>query len=411
MLAIIDVSRVIQQIRFWGNDLPRRTTRTCRRVPPNFIFTPTSSTLTLLSPTDGVAESSAAKKPNNATGDKPDEPTPWRHPRWSEVSASGNSDAAFREAMKKPDQNPFEYLNVCKQLLEQLPEQIQRERENSDDENQEPPCDGGETCSCMKPLAEHPESKYSLSQAGAWRFNMMREQLPYRNPETFGMMMFSDYPIWGTIEVIENQILDFNEATDWREQWAVCEALIMFLGAEELNAMGWSEEPANFLTLVESGFLTMLAKLESLDLLKPDSEVKSLAAIMSLAIGNAYELANYGLEFEGFDKKVLAYALKHDIVLPRLLRTEKTVEELSDKARAFNLPEFDTNDNDPWQLRKTLKKYTPAGEGKKMGGDKYDVTTWTSAKRKKNSSGRKDPCSKEMMDNIKKGMVLSLLIS
>lgn len=51
--------------------------------------------------------------------------------------------------------------------------------------------------------------------------------------------MFSDYPIWGTIEVIENQILDFNEATDWREQWAVCEAFIMFLGAEELKAMGW----------------------------------------------------------------------------------------------------------------------------------------------------------------------------
>lgn len=83
---------------------------------------------------DGAAGSSVAKKPNNATGNKPDEPTPWQHPRWSEVSASGNSDAAFREAMKKPDQNPFAYLNVCKQLLEQIPEEIQRERENRDDE-------------------------------------------------------------------------------------------------------------------------------------------------------------------------------------------------------------------------------------------------------------------------------------
>jgi hypothetical protein len=114
------------------------------------------------------------------------------------------------------------------------------------------------------------------------------------------------------------------------------------------------------------------------------------------------------LEFEDLDKKVLAYALKHDIVLPGLLRTEKTVEELSDKARAFNLPGYDANDKDSWQLTKTLKKYIPAGEGEKMGGDKYDVTSWTSAKRKKNSSNRKDSCSKEMMDNIKKGMVLSL---
>jgi hypothetical protein len=53
-----------------------------------------------------------------------------------------------------------------------------------------------------------------------------------------------------------------------------------------------SEEPADFLTLVEISFLTMLAKLESPDLLKPDSEVKNLGAMMSLAIGNAYELAN-----------------------------------------------------------------------------------------------------------------------
>ncbi|KAJ5761445.1 hypothetical protein N7533_003484 [Penicillium manginii] len=54
-----------------------------------------------------------------------------------------------------------------------------------------------------------------------------------------------------------------------------------------------------------------------------------------------------------------------------------------------------------------LKRYRPAGEEKKMSGDKYVVTGWTVAKRKKYSENGRDPCLKKMMDNIKKGMIMA----
>lgn len=31
------------------------------------------------------------------------------------------------------------------------------------------------------------------------------------------------------LEVIENLFLDFTEASSWKEQWAVCEGLVMFI--------------------------------------------------------------------------------------------------------------------------------------------------------------------------------------
>lgn len=46
---------------------------------------------------------------------------------------------------------------------------------------------------------------------------MMREQMQYRNPGSFGIIIFGDFTIWGMIKVIENQVLDFNEAIDWKE--------------------------------------------------------------------------------------------------------------------------------------------------------------------------------------------------
>jgi hypothetical protein len=147
---------------------------------------------------------------------------------------------------------------VCQQLLKQIPEHVLAQRcEDNDDEvcpvtpanlaseclrglkEQEDPCDGGRACSCMKPLAEHPEAKWSLSRAAVRRFNMMREQLQYRDAGSFGIQIFGEYSIWGTIKVIDNQILDFQEANDWKEQWAVCEALAILLGAEELSDMEW----------------------------------------------------------------------------------------------------------------------------------------------------------------------------
>lgn len=157
----------------------------------------------------------------------------------------------------------------------------------------------------------------------------------------------------------------------------------------------------------------MLVRLEKKELLKPDSEVKNLAAVMIMFMQAAKELANYGLEFPGTESKVLAYALKHDIVLEGLLRVEETVKEHSTDASKMKLPVASVNLHDPWKLKKTLKNYTAAKPpifgfalSGTMGGDWYDVTSWSSTKRKQHSFDEKDPCDEHMMKMIKDGMVL-----
>jgi hypothetical protein len=205
---------------------------------------------------DGAA-ASTTKKSKNANPVPDEDLSLPRHPRWAKVSASGNSDAAYRVSMRDPEY-AYVWLTACKQLLEN---RTMEEEDDEDDEDEEgvgiaklwqqimmliacsqkndPHCDGGATCPCMDPLAEHPEAKYCISRAGMQRFNMIRGMLPYRDPDSFGMYTFNDASAYGLLEVMENQILDFEEAhKNWKAQWAVCEAVAMFIGADEFPGLG-----------------------------------------------------------------------------------------------------------------------------------------------------------------------------
>ena len=285
----------------------------------------------------------------------------------------------------------------------------------------------------MKPLAEHPEAKYCISRAGMQRFNMITGMLPYRDPDTFEMHTFNDAALFGLLEVMENQILDFEEAhEDWKAQWAVCEAVAMFIGADDFGGLGMyvsspyslglyadlfdeyrvddPETVDQILDLLGKLFLAMLAKLERLDLLKPDSEVKNLAAVMIMFIGNSQELSHYELRFpESFATNVLAYALKHGIALSELFKVDEFVKDHSEQAGGVTLPAADSNSNDPWEFSDALKKYRASKDAGGMGGDQYDITTWTPSERKASAfNKRKDPCPKSMIDALKKGMVMGL---
>jgi len=72
--------------------------------------------------------------------------------------------------------------------------------------------------------------------------------------------------------------------------------------------------------LVGTIVLTMLATLEREGLLKPDSEVKSLPMIMAsfIRLVGALVGPDLGLESNGLDKKLFAYAKKHNIELKGL---------------------------------------------------------------------------------------------
>lgn len=178
----------------------------------------------------------------------------------------------------------------------------------------------------------------------------------------------------------------------------------------------------------------MLAQLEHLDLLKPDSEVKNLGFIMALYIKLAatediLDLEDVTDEIKknngtdetftfirsNFPSHILAYAKKYNIKLVGPTDIDEVVEDLEDGAE---LPERDEKPfGDPWNLSGATEEYfdnyTGYYDGRKgwktrPGGDTLDITTWSSADRKKASFDGKDPLGKEERDAIKKGLVMSL---
>jgi hypothetical protein len=122
---------------------------------------------------------------------------------------------------------------------EEEEDEEEKDEDEEDEENKEPEnsgklkrgkCDGGKTCLCDKPAAEHPDHIWKLSAAGKDKFFTQRIHVDLRSPDTFGMYTFNDHEGYGVLEVLQNLVLDFEEAAgNYKEQWAVCEALAFFL--------------------------------------------------------------------------------------------------------------------------------------------------------------------------------------
>lgn len=201
-----------------------------------------------------------------------------------------------------------------------------------------------------------------------------------------------------------------------------------------------ADAPHDTLVLVGRQFLAMLARLEHLNLLKPDSEVKNLGLIMALYIKLAATedifdfhddtdeiKKNNGTDEtftfvpSEFPSYILAYAKKYNIKLVEATGVDKVIEDLDDEVE---LPERSRDEHplsdllcDPWDLKGASKEYVEKHaidyDGRRglkthLGGDYLDITTWTSAERKNASFDGKDPLGKEEIDAIKKGMVLGL---
>lgn len=160
--------------------------------------------------------------------------------------------------------------------------------------------------------------------------------------------------------------------------------------------------------LIKTLFLSMLATLERNDLLKPDSEIKNLGHIMALYIRYMVDaLTDFSLDPTDIEAHIFAYATKNNIdLVPDLEGSNADHEKLQEDAQKITLPEPTAKKDDPWNWAKCLgeykKNYGP------IGGDKLDITTWSSAERKKHAYDKKDPLDKQMVDALKQGLVMSL---
>ena len=193
---------------------------------------------------------SAAKKSKNAKDSAAPTPTVPRNKRWASVSVSANADIEYREYIQNPLQ-AYKYVLFCKPPIANYrdtdDEDDSGEDDDEDDEDEDdgdgdeetadkdkdktpkPRCDGGRTCLCGKAASEHPDHIWKLSAAGRHKFFTTRTLSDVRNPDAFGLYTFNDHHAYGDLEVVQNLFLDFEEAADnYKEQWAVCEALAFF---------------------------------------------------------------------------------------------------------------------------------------------------------------------------------------
>lgn len=156
--------------------------------------------------------------------------------------------------------------------------------------------------------------------------------------------------------------------------------------------------------LVYKMFLTMLARLEREGLLAENSEVKDLGTIMAIYIRLAPTFHDIGLcEDDNFESIIGAYATKFGITL----RSPSDIKDLlGDLDKSVTLPKPDKAKDDPWGWTKTLSAFKK--DHGKIGGDKLDITSWTSAERRNASFNKRDPLGKEEMKALKAGAVMQL---
>jgi hypothetical protein len=165
-----------------------------------------------------------------------------RNKRWAAVSASGNADDEYRLFVHNPV-TAYDFVCMCQPPFsngdddEDDEDEEDEEEDEDEDEDEEAGekekkvrCDGGETCLCNKPASEHPDHVWKLSAAGKRKFFTQRIHCQMRSPDNFNMYTFNDHEGYGVLEILQNLMLDFEEAAgNYKEQWAVCEGLAFFI--------------------------------------------------------------------------------------------------------------------------------------------------------------------------------------
>lgn len=189
--------------------------------------------------TDGTNRANGANETGSA-GEEPLVQVP-RNKRWSTVSGSGNADDDYKRATRNP-LTAYDFVCMCQAPFTDDDDDDSEDDDEGDDEDDEPKnaekrskrvsCDGGKTCLCNKPASEHPEHPWKFSYAGKRKFLTQIDHFGLRCPDYFGMYTFNDHVGYGVMEILQNLMLDYEEAADnYKEQWAVCEGLALFLAA------------------------------------------------------------------------------------------------------------------------------------------------------------------------------------
>lgn len=167
--------------------------------------------------------------------------------------------------------------------------------------------------------------------------------------------------------------------------------------------------------------LMTISNLEHMGLLKSEPEIKSLGFIMALYIAKfdcwrqvlIDEPTGRKFNPDLFDAYLVAYAQKYNVPLKGPPDLDDIINSID--TEKIKLPSCELKD--PWGWTKALceyrkshgyNKYIIQMRSKMIGGDRYDITTWSPEERKEHSFTKKDPLAKKELDALKQGLVLEI---
>ncbi|KAL2195168.1 hypothetical protein P885DRAFT_41421 [Corynascus similis CBS 632.67] len=362
-----------------------------------------------------------------------------RSKRWAPVSGSANVDVDYKIQTRNP-LTAYRFVCLCRAPF--------RDEVDRKSLHRKPvKCDDGKTCLCNKPAPEHPNHVWKVSFAGKLKYLTLSTHFTLRCPDMFGMYTFNDHGTYGVVEILQNLILDFEEAAgNYKEKWAICEALAFWLQGDGLFVTQISDHYVADATLALVGrlFMSMLALLDANNLLSKDSEIENLGLIMGLFMCFASTCRDYNIfkkeekEFLGppkdrkrwapdyFDDQILAYSRRRGIALAGPRKLPKIIAGAAANVDVeLPVPPGPLGPArwGPFGFAKALRKYKEefygitayfgsfgGGRAKEtrsaIGGDHLDLTTWTSAERASKTFDGKDPIGRKEMNALKEGRVV-----
>ncbi|KAK4210622.1 hypothetical protein QBC37DRAFT_292101 [Rhypophila decipiens] len=322
-------------------------------------------------------------------------------------------------------------------------------------------CDRGKTGVCGRSPRDCPNHRWITSRAGKLKYKTQLNMVFLRSAHEFDVGFGTpDDNAVPFIEVLENLVLDFAEAEgNWREQWA------NYLRGHDIPAAPYDydqndEQTHQIIFLVARTFLTMVVKLfEHGQIDRNPTQprvVKNIDLIMYLYIKLPADLwphkkgfrrprakpevlfrnnpkpglpawgdcHRHEFRIDDFDWILCEWAYSHNtgnmrlnwrsypdmpIIEKRLLKGHRL--------HGLYLPLDKHWWDDPYDLKGGLKRYleefghrqrTAKGIKKVIGGDRCDITTWSSTTRKRQAlhNKGKDPMTKEQHDMLRKGLLV-----
>jgi hypothetical protein len=200
-------------------------------------------------------------------------------------------------------------------------------------------CDGGETCMCTKPLAEHPEWTWIVTRGGYEMMGALMTAAAYRDQDNFGQYHFNDFTGYGVQEVVENHLGAFNK--EWNQAtrrplglWQHVESFMLFV---RHHTGVWfmiddSHGVRETIKLIGVAVLSTLDVLDAQGLFTPDSEIKNLSLVLALSIEFAQswpgDLGDVELSWA---EEIVSRARKAGVVIQGPFGTEVKVKEMQDE--------------------------------------------------------------------------------